>query len=729
MALVRGKKATQVTPSSIASRMGVVPTYGGDWLATAAESIGKNIDVQTKRIAVMEEEKWKAQFSIDTYKAINKFAMDNRVNPNGFTKSVDAYVNTLVNQVPNRYKGWAKQYAGMMAAREGQQIINRHYNNQQAELIKVNEDSNQIWLDNTLRNLEQTPYAEYDNEVMSSVLAEFAEKAASYENMYNSLDPQYRSGLPTPDQWKRKHQLGFEGARLNSKHRALLEAAQILDKEYLLQQDLNGDNKYQKSFDKKEGEKTNVEIAIAQIKKNMQEYLNNPDVDNLDGFSTLVNSTGEEKNQLKANAEEYVDNLYNQMSTEQNNIKNAIAAEYKENINVIESRVKKPYTSITDEQLLRELNLINATVEDRERITLENTKSNIIGALSKVLFSSDPNTTEIMYKNKDYNIGQYNKTWTGTIGRIKELMLANGVPESEINDQEIKNQIIEQHIYDMTGRTSNTLSLEYDFVMLNNELVADESKGHFFQLKQYALNMGVVPPIITEYITENLNNPLNLEKESNRDSLIEIAGMLHSLQEVPSVAGMGIEGVSKEQQMLLAEFYKDYKNYRENTSGGIIESDFIKNWFELHNEYTQDESDKLLNVFNDKLKDLDQDVLANQMKQHMEMAAISIFGVNFGTAIGTGVVQEPAVKPLIDVPILNIFKVKDYEKEELQYNVMVEELLDRLPNYMVSYYKTRGKPITEKDLKVRTVREIENDINEIIKFALSDLNAEGYGFE
>jgi len=729
MALVRGKKETQVTPSSIASRMGVVPTYGGDWLATAAESIGKNIDVQTKRIAVMEEEKWKAQFGIDTYKAINKFAMDNRVNPNGFTKSVDAYVNTLVNQVPNRYKGWAKQYAGMMAAREGQQIINRHYNNQQAELIKVNEDSNQIWLDNTLRNLEQTPYAEFDNEVMSSVLAEFAEKAASYENMYNSLDPQYRSGLPTPDQWKRKHQLGFEGARLNSKNRALLEAAQILDKEYLLQQDLNGDDKYQKSFDKKEGQKTNVEIAIAQIKKNMQEYLNNPDVDNLDGFSTLVNSTGEERNQLKANAEEYVDNLYNQMSTEQNNIKNAIAAEYKENINVIESRVKKPYTSITDEQLLRELNLINATVEDRERITLENTKSNIIGALSKVLFSSDPNTTEIMYKNKDYNIGQYNKTWTGTIGRIKELMLANGVPESEINDQEIKNQIIEQHIYDMTGRTSNTLSLEYDFVMLNNELVADESKGHFFQLKQYALNMGVVPPIITEYITENLNNPLNLEKEANRDSLIEIAGMLHSLQEVPSVAGMGIEGVSKEQQMLLAEFYKDYKNYRENTSGGIIESDFIKNWFELHNEYTQDESDKLLNVFNDKLKDLDQDVLANQMRQHMEMAAISIFGVNFGTAIGTGVVQEPAVKPLIDVPILNIFKVKDYEKEELQYNVMVEELLDRLPNYMVSYYKTRGKPVTEKDLKVRTVREIENDINEIVKFALSDLNAEGYGFE
>lgn len=729
MALTRGKKETSVTPSSIASRMGVVPTYGGDWLATAAESIGKNLDVQTKRIATIEEEKWKAQFSIDTYQAISKFAMDNRMNPNGFTKSVDPYVSELVNQVPNKYKGWAKQYAGMMAAREGQQIINRHYNAQQMDLIKLNEDSNNVWLTNAITNLEQTPYSEYDNEMINSHLAEFAEKSASYSNMYNSLDPQFRSGLLTPEQWERKHQLGFESARLNSKNRSLLEAAQILDREYLLQKDLNGDGFYPESFDGIEGQKTNVEITLGQIKKNMESYINNPDVDDLDGFTTLTNTTDEERNGLRENAESYAENLYNQMTTEQNNIKNAIAADYKNNINRIESKVKKPYTSFTDSELLKELNYVNASVEDRERITLENTKSNIIGALSKILYSADTGTTEIMYKNKDYSIGKYNKTWTGTIGRIKELMLANGVPESEINEADIKNQIIEQHIYDMTGETSNTLSLEYDFKILNRELVADESKGHFFQLKQYALNMGVVPPILSKYITENLNNPLNLDIEGNRDTLVEIAGMLNSLQEVPSVSGMGIEGVSHDQQMLLSEFYKDYKSYRENTSGGIVEGDFIKNWFELHNKYTQDESDKLLNVFNQKLELLDEDTLANQLRQHMEMAAITIFGVNFGTAIGTGVVEEPAVKPLIDVPILNVFKIKDFEKEELQYNVMVEELLDRLPNYMISYYKTRGKPVTEKELKVRTVREIENDINEIVKFALSDLNTEGYGFE
>ncbi len=723
MALTRGKKETSVTPSSIASRMGVVPTYGGDWLATAAESIGKNLDVQTKRIATMEEEKWKAQFSIDTYKAINDFAMQNRMNPNGFTKSVDPYVSELVNQVPNKYKGWAKQYAGMMAAREGQQIINRHYNAQQAELIKLNEDGNQIWLDNNLRNLEQTPYAEWDNQMFNSVLAEFSEKAVSYENMYNSLDPQFRSGLDSPEIWKRKHQIAFEGARLNSKNRALLEAAQILDKEYLLQADLNGDGFFQKEFIGKKEEKTNVEIALNQIKKNMKEYINNPDVDNLDGFSTLTNTTNEERVGLQENAMSYVDNMHNQMTTEQNNIKNGIAATYNKNINAMEASANKPYTAYTNEELTRSLNAIDATTEDRERIITANTKSNIIGALSKILFTSDTDTTQIMYKNKDYNLGQYNKSWVGTIGRIRELMLAEGIPESEINEADIKNQIIEQHIYDMTGKTSDGLSLEYDFAMMNNE---EAMEGDFYKLKQYALNMGVVPPVLTKYITENLNNPLNLEIEGNRDTLVEIAAMLNSLQEIPSVNGMGIEGVSSDDQMLLSEFYKDYKSYRENTSGGIVESDFIKNWFQLHNNFKNEEADKLVEVFNKKLELVDKNVLENDLSTALEMASIAVFGVD--TGIGPTSLLT-AQKPLIDIPILRNVTIADREKEGLLMDTLVDELMDRLPQYMISYYSTRGKPVTERDLKVRTAKEIRNDINKIIKFALSDINAEGYGYE
>ena len=728
MALTTGKKQTQVTPSSIASRMGVVPTYSGDWLATASESIGNALDVQTKRIATMEEEKWKAQFSIDSYKAINDFAMDNRVNPNGFTKNVDSYVSALVNQVPERYKGWAKQYVGMMAAREGQQIINRHYNKQQADLIKLNDDDTNVWLSNTIRHLETTDYKDYDNEMLSSVLAEFTEKSVAYENMYNALDPQYAGALDHPSVWKRKRQIAFEGARLNSKNRSLLESAQVLDQEFILRKDLNGDGTIFEPIGKAD-EKTNVEVTLGLIKKNMKEYLENPDVDNLDGFSTLLNTTDDERISIQQNALTYVDNIHTQMTTEQLKIKNAITQEYNTQINKFLDSAMKPYTAFDEATLTKNLNGLNATVEDREAITNANKKSIIIGGMSKILFDAKGDTDSIIYKNVDLKLGKYNRTWNGTIGRIEELLLAEGIPRNEIDRKEIKNLIIEQHVYDMTGRTSNTLSFEYDFKMMNNELVADESSGHFFQLKQYAMNMGVVPPVLTEYISSNLHNPLNLDVEGNRDTLIEIAGMLNSLQEIPSVNGMGIEGVSNEDQMLLAEFYKDYKSYRENTSGGIIEGDFIKNWFQIHNDYKLDEADGLIEVFNEKLSLVDENILANQLQSKMEMAAISVFGVNMGTNVGTGILKEPAVKPLIDVPLLRHFVVTDQEKEQLQMDSMVEELLDRLPQYMISYYSTRGKPITKKELKIRTGREIQNDINEIIKFALSDLNGEGYGFE
>jgi len=733
MALTRGKKETSVTPSSIASRMGVVPTYGGDWLATAAESIGKNLDVQTKRIATMEEEKWKAQFSIDTYKAINDFAMQNRMNPNGFTKSVDPYVSELVNQVPNKYKGWAKQYAGMMAAREGQQIINRHYNAQQAELIKLNEDGNQIWLDNNLRNLEQTPYAEWDNQIFSSVLAEFSEKAVSYENMYNSLDPQFRSGLDSPEIWKRKHQIAFEGARLNSKNRALLEAAQILDQEIIQ----SGGN----VKGVKDG-KTNVDIAMGQIKKNMEEYLKNPDVDNLDGFSTLVNSTTEERQQLKENSLAYANDFFTQVERQQSILKNAIESEYQLNVNSLKSSASKPYTAYDDNKLNQLLNNINASPEDRLEIIKENKKSNIIGALSKLLYDpgEDRNNKKILYNNIEYGLGVYNRTFQGTIGRIRELLLSEGVPENELTDEIIKNQIIESHIYEMTydpltgeGRTSDTLSLEYDFRILNNQLQGNGS-SHFEKLKQYTINMGIMPSVLSKYITENLNNPLNLEIEGNRDTLVEIAGMVNSLQNISSFKSLAIPGLDSADEMLLTEFYKDYKSYREQTKQNIIEQDFIKNWFELRNNIKTNQADLMYEEFNKKISQIDKEYVEEEIKTQLKKAWVNIYGAE--TLIGPpSLFGDPATvpakptKPLIDIPILEYFRVRDFEAEELQLGLGMEKFMERLPDYMINYYRTRRDPVNADSIKSRPIWRIQEDITSIIRFAINDFNNEGWGIQ
>ncbi len=99
---------------------------------------------------------------------------------------------------------------------------------------------------------------------------------------------------------------------------------------------------------------------------------------------------------------------------------------------------------------------------------------------------------------------------------------------------------------------------------------------HFFQLKHIALNIGVVPPILSKYITENLNNPLNLDIEGNRDTLVEIAGMLNVLQETPYAKSFGIEGISAEDQIVLTQFYKDYKsNFDINKKKGTtLDADF-----------------------------------------------------------------------------------------------------------------------------------------------------------
>ena len=77
MALTTGKRTTTVTPSATASRMGIVPAYGGDPITAGASALGEALSEEVKRAAVLEEEKWNAKFSIDTYKALNEFALKN----------------------------------------------------------------------------------------------------------------------------------------------------------------------------------------------------------------------------------------------------------------------------------------------------------------------------------------------------------------------------------------------------------------------------------------------------------------------------------------------------------------------------------------------------------------------------------------------------------------------------------------------------------------------------
>ena len=723
MALTTGKKQTSVTPSSMANRMGVVPAYGGDWLATASDTLGKTLDLQAKRVATIEEEKWKAQFSIDTYKAINEFAMAKRIDPNGFNETVTPYIEALVEAVPTKYKGWAKQYSGMMAAREGQQIINRHYNIQQQDAIKILSNDTDVWLSNTSRIMESTDYKDWDQTFVDSHLAELTEKSASYENLYNSLDPQYKAGLPLPEVWKRDKQLKFEGARLNSKHRALLENAALMDQEAVLQVDLNDDNEiYQPSGVK--DEPTNVDIAIATINRNLTKYMENPDTDGLDGYTTLLDTTNAEREDLVSNAQEYVNTLKKTYDVEQNKIKNQAQTNYNRNINILTDAASSSYTSYDESTLIKNLNALNATTEDRTKVLTANTKSNIIGKYAAFLYAEEDTVDSVTYNGETLEFGKFNKTWNTVVNRAFAEMSARGI--TGVTKKEIKTGIINQHIYTLTGKEPNDLTFEYNFA-------SGVGSEDFDAMVNYTVNMGIVPQPLIDFINENVGEGgagLNLNVDANIDTLIQVAGMYNVLQNTPMPLELKIDGVSPETQMLLGQFYADYKNYYDRVEGQtqpfIQSNDFVKNWWEIRNAYQNDEADKVINAFNLRLDDVDEELLTGLMKDYIEKSTVSIFGVNFGSTIAPLTPSE-TVEPLIDFPLLRYFTVNAEEVADLNVQLGVEKIQEVLPDYLVNYYKANN--ITADRIRVRSNFLLTQDINDVIRFIMADLSNTGHGFE
>ena len=77
--------------------------------------------------------------------------------------------------------------------------------------------------------------------------------------------------------------------------------------------------------------------------------------------------------------------------------------------------------------------------------------------------------------------------------------------------------------------------------------------------------------------------------------------------------------------------------------------------------------------------------------------------------------------------MLRWFKINDTERADLNVQLGVQRFKEVLPDYLVNYYKANN--ISERDLALRTTREIEDDIGQIIQYVFSDLNSLGYGFE
>ena len=749
MALTTGKKTTVVTPSSVANRMGIVDAYGGDWVATAADAIGNTLDEFTKRAVVQEEEAWKAKFSIDTFKAIKGFANNNRVNPSGFYNSVDPFVEQLIEKVPARFKGWAKQYAGMMAAREGQDIHLRHYNKKQDDLIKLNIEDTNLFIQNSLERLEKLDISQWDDEMVKGLVAELAEKTVSYSNIYSTLDPQYSAGLDLPEVWAKNKILGFEQSRVNTRVKSMYKGGIILDQEAMSRTaenpkgvDINGDGVVAERIGPEKDALSYSELAEKEIEKYLKNYRNNPDDGDLDGFSTLLASendeefsffsTDAERVNIINNTLAYKNTLVAEQAKVQLKIDNQLASDHANAVNKLRERLEVPYLLPDSElELINMFDNLNLSADHRQELTNKyHTMDTINKYAEMILFDPKTNAFGVDASKRFYYKGQYfdmpdqSNVWTDAVRKAKhELKFTHGITEEDISSKQLENLIIDKHMYQLTGHLPSELLFQYSNLL-------DEDDADLDHIKNYVSRWGKVPSAFTEWLGGW--DDMNYDVESDREQLIEMAQAFNYVSSANLTKMLTIDGIETEDALMLTEFYTDWQKRKAiiDRSGNvpedekITESEFVQRWWQTRDK-KRDEIDLMNQEIDKAFTRLDEGFFEAELLHALQKTSLDIFAVSYGTVPFQG---EPLVKPLINWPILrDMFVVSDNEKIDLNLRAAANAVQQITPDIIMDYYK--AKNLSLHQIQMRTKQELSVDINKIIKWAIRDIANMGYDTE
>ena len=749
MALTTGKKTTVVTPSSVANRMGIVDAYGGDWVATAADAIGNTLDEFTKRAVVQEEEAWKAKFSIDTFKSIKGFANNNRVNPSGFYNSVDPYVEQLIEKVPARFKGWAKQYAGMMAAREGQDIHLRHYNKKQDDLIKLNIEDTNLFIQNSLERLEKLDISQWDDEMVKGLVAELAEKTVSYSNIYSTLDPQYSAGLDLPEVWAKNKILGFEQSRVNTRVKSMYKGGIILDQEAMSRTaenpkgvDINGDGVVAERIGPEKDALSYSELAEKEIEKYLKNYRNNPDDGDLDGFSTLLASendeefsffsTDAERVNIINNTLAYKNTLVAEQAKVQLKIDNQLASDHANAVNKLRERLEVPYLLPDSElELINMFDNLNLSADHRQELTNKyHTMDTINKYAEMILFDPKTNAFGVDASKRFYYKGQYfdmpdqSNVWTDAVRKAKhELKFTHGITEEDISSKQLENLIIDKHMYQLTGHLPSELLFQYSNLL-------DEDDADLDHIKNYVSRWGKVPSAFTEWLGGW--DDMNYDVESDREQLIEMAQAFNYVSSANLTKMLTIDGIETEDALMLTEFYTDWQKRKAiiDRSGNvpedekITESEFVQRWWQTRDK-KRDEIDLMNQEIDKAFTRLDEGFFEAELLHALQKTSLDIFAVSYGTVPFQG---EPLVKPLINWPILrDMFVVSDNEKIDLNLRAAANAVQQITPDIIMDYYK--AKNLSLHQIQMRTKQELSVDINKIIKWAIRDIANMGYDTE
>ena len=224
MALTTDKRRNVVSISSVSNRMGVVRGTTGDIVSEIGLTLSKQLDFFAKRQAELESVKYEADVKSKVYKSIQQYGRDHFSDPAGFTNKTDAYIKTLVDKAPTRFKDWTKSFASMEAAREGEKIFTRKINFDfisTRDLINENVDNliNTFQLDMYGKDLEKV-----DNYFNTVIAPQIREIEKNYTSLRSSAYPEQLSGLDTTENFIKDIQVKFELAKIINERKHLIDA-------------------------------------------------------------------------------------------------------------------------------------------------------------------------------------------------------------------------------------------------------------------------------------------------------------------------------------------------------------------------------------------------------------------------------------------------------------------------------------------------------------------------
>jgi hypothetical protein len=681
MALTKGNREKVTSVSSIQSRMGVVDAYAGDPVSMAADAIGKSINVYAERMITIQDENYKSDFKINTIKKIGDFAKQFNLDPEGFTNATNAYIEGIVSKAPKRFKNWSKEFASLKAAQEGDVIFNKKYNNDQIDAIKLNNATDAMFIDDNLRKIIGMNQSEFDDFWSTSLLPELGEIINSSTNLYNSLDPQFRSGLPLPEEKMRKYKLAFEGARVNSSIQDLLSAAVEQDRIDYLEGNIpygTGD--------------TTLEKAVKEIKTNLlKDYVKNPESLNENKFAVLTNSTTEERQEISESANTFIESFVNQQEKLQKKIENQQQVNIDENHKQFMGNMQNYLLPNSLQQLNIMTDRMGFSVEQKSELTKQYNTSTVIESYGKK-----------KTLNLETDIGSAYRLLTDDFGYddikiedVKKMMIDYKVIEL-INDDYVAEEGMPSQ------RNLSTIDFSYD---ISNDIASND----LIKISAFASRNGVVPSEVNEFI--NSATGLNYETEADRMQLAEIA---YTVNYLTSRAGFAIEGLDQDLVLPLMDLHEQIKRMPNN---GVTEKTAYEYFFSKINKDSsiRDEIDlKIDNVFENEDIDLDGLILDS-----IEEEQSRFVGVHSNAEIGI-TTDDFMVEPLIDWFPLRWLKVNSSDLKQKDVDMVKSEIMPLFKLYLNNTY-LRPEEVNKYN--------INKHIKNAIKLSFTTLGDKGYGVE